>query len=63
MSDTTNEPLLELDGIGKFYGNIIALQGITTEVRAGEVTGEDLADPRFETHVRAILKKHCFRLL
>ena len=32
------QPLLELDGIGKFYGNIIALQGITTEVRAGEVT-------------------------
>jgi len=36
MSETT--PLLELDGIGKFYGNIIALQGVTTEVRAGEVT-------------------------
>lgn len=38
MSETTDQPLLELDGIGKFYGNIIALQGITTEVRAGEVT-------------------------
>ncbi len=36
MSDST--PLLELDNIGKFYGNIIALQGVTTEVRAGEVT-------------------------
>jgi simple sugar transport system ATP-binding protein len=36
MSDST--PLLELDEIGKFYGNIIALQGVTTEVRAGEVT-------------------------
>ena len=30
--------LIELDDIGKFYGNIIALQGVTTEVRAGEVT-------------------------
>jgi len=30
--------LIELDNIGKFYGNIIALQGVTTEVRAGEVT-------------------------
>lgn len=30
--------LIELDNIGKFYGNIIALQGITTHVNAGEVT-------------------------
>jgi simple sugar transport system ATP-binding protein len=35
MSDT---PLLELENISKFYGNIIALQGVTTEVRAGQVT-------------------------
>jgi simple sugar transport system ATP-binding protein len=35
MSDT---PLLQLNDIGKFYGNIIALQGVTTEVRAGQVT-------------------------
>ncbi len=35
MSDT---PLLELEDIGKFYGNIIALQGVTTEVQAGKVT-------------------------
>jgi simple sugar transport system ATP-binding protein len=35
MSDT---PLLELDNIGKYYGNIIALQGVTTEVHAGQVT-------------------------
>ena len=34
MSDT---PLLELENISKFYGNIIALQGVTTEVRAGQV--------------------------
>ena len=33
-----SDALLELDNIGKFYGNIIALQGVTTEVRAGEVT-------------------------
>ena len=31
-------PLLELTDIGKYYGNIIALQGVTTEVNAGEVT-------------------------
>ena len=30
--------LIELDNIGKFYGNIIALQGVTTTVNAGEVT-------------------------
>ena len=30
--------LIELDNIGKFYGNIIALQGVTTSVNAGEVT-------------------------
>jgi len=30
--------LIELDNLGKFYGNIIALQGITTHVNAGEVT-------------------------
>ena len=37
MSDS-QPPLLELDDIGKFYGNIIALQGVTTEVLAGKVT-------------------------
>jgi len=31
-------PLLELDGIGKFYGNIIALKDVTTTVEAGQVT-------------------------
>ncbi len=35
MSDT---PLLELTDIGKYYGNIIALRDVTTEVNAGEVT-------------------------
>jgi simple sugar transport system ATP-binding protein len=35
MSDTA---LLQLNDIGKFYGNIIALQGVTTEVQAGKVT-------------------------
>lgn len=30
--------LLELEGISKFYGNIIALEGVTTSVNAGEVT-------------------------
>ncbi|MFV2000983.1 MAG: ATP-binding cassette domain-containing protein, partial [Acidimicrobiia bacterium] len=31
-------PLLEMENISKYYGNIIALQGITTYVNAGEVT-------------------------
>ena len=35
MSDT---PLLELRDISKYYGNIIALKGITTDVQAGKVT-------------------------
>jgi simple sugar transport system ATP-binding protein len=30
--------LLALDGIAKYYGNIIALEGVTTTVEAGEVT-------------------------
>ena len=30
--------LIELENVGKFYGNIIALQGVTTTVNAGEVT-------------------------
>ncbi len=30
--------LLQLDNISKFYGNIIALEGVTTSVNAGEVT-------------------------
>jgi simple sugar transport system ATP-binding protein len=30
--------LIDLDNVGKFYGNIIALQGVTTHVNAGEVT-------------------------
>jgi len=31
-------PLIEVRGIGKRYGNIIALSDVTTSVRAGEVT-------------------------
>jgi len=30
--------LLSLDGLAKYYGNIIALEGVTTTVEAGEVT-------------------------
>lgn len=33
-----SDALIELDNIGKYYGNIIALQGVTTSVNAGEVT-------------------------
>jgi len=32
------EHLLELDNISKYYGNIIALRGVSTFVNAGEVT-------------------------
>ena len=39
MSDATNgNPLIELRGISKLYGNIIALTGVTTTVNPGEVT-------------------------
>ncbi|GAA1549417.1 ATP-binding cassette domain-containing protein [Actinomadura kijaniata] len=31
-------PLVELDGVGKHYGNIIALHGVSLDVSAGEVT-------------------------
>jgi len=36
---TNGKPhLLEVDGISKYYGNIVALKGISTYVNAGEVT-------------------------
>lgn len=40
MSESVNtgHHLLELDNISKYYGNIIALSGVSTTVNAGEVT-------------------------
>jgi len=38
MSAPVAPPLLELRDVGKDYGSVIALDGITTTVRAGEVT-------------------------
>jgi simple sugar transport system ATP-binding protein len=38
MSAAATPPLLELRDVGKDYGSVIALDGITTTVRAGEVT-------------------------
>lgn len=35
---STTGPIVEVRGIGKRFGNIIALSDVTTEVRAGEVT-------------------------
>jgi len=35
---TLTEPIVAVRGIGKRYGNIIALSDVTTEVREGEVT-------------------------
>ena len=37
-STPPRQPLLELRDVGKDYGSVIALDGITTTVRAGEVT-------------------------
>ncbi|CCQ17197.1 putative ABC transporter ATP-binding protein [Rhodococcus sp. AW25M09] len=37
-SSDTSVPLIELRGVGKSYGNIVALQGIDLRVGAGEVT-------------------------
>ena len=42
MSETN---LIELDDIGKFYGNIIALQGVTTTVNAGGAASSGSAPP------------------
>jgi simple sugar transport system ATP-binding protein len=36
--DTTAPPLIELRGVGKYFGNIIALKDITTSVGSGAVT-------------------------
>jgi simple sugar transport system ATP-binding protein len=36
--DVNGHALLELQRLSKFFGNVIALQNITTSVRAGEVT-------------------------
>jgi simple sugar transport system ATP-binding protein len=38
MSAPVNPPLLELRDVGRDYGTVVALDGITTTVRAGEVT-------------------------
>jgi simple sugar transport system ATP-binding protein len=35
---TSEEPLLELDDVGKSYGNVHALRGVNITVRQGEVT-------------------------
>jgi simple sugar transport system ATP-binding protein len=37
-SDSATRPILELDNIGKSYGNVNALRGINIVVRQGEVT-------------------------
>ncbi len=34
----TTAPLVRLTGVSKFYGNIRALQGVSLEVSAGEIT-------------------------
>lgn len=33
-----SEPLLAVDQVGRTFGNVVALSGVSTEVRAGEVT-------------------------
>lgn len=38
IAATDSAPILSVNNVSKLYGNIIALSGITTEVRAGEVT-------------------------
>ncbi|MFG2333111.1 ATP-binding cassette domain-containing protein [Streptomyces sp. NPDC048604] len=35
---TTTPPLVELDGVSKYYGNIRALEGVSLEVNAADVT-------------------------
>ena len=36
--DSASAPLLEVRGIGKYFGSVIALKDVSTTVRAGEVT-------------------------
>jgi simple sugar transport system ATP-binding protein len=38
MTGQTAAPILAVRGVGKYYGNIVALKDITTEVHAGSVT-------------------------
>ena len=38
MSEHTNGHLLELDRISKYFGNVVALTGVSAFVNAGEVT-------------------------
>lgn len=38
MTTTTDKPLLEVDGISKYFGSVIALEDVSAFVRAGEVT-------------------------
>jgi simple sugar transport system ATP-binding protein len=38
MTSTQTAPLIEVDGIGKGYGSVIALRDVSTVVNAGEVT-------------------------
>lgn len=37
-ADHSNTPILELDNVGKSYGNVHALRGVSLNVRQGEVT-------------------------
>ncbi len=36
--DTVRQPLVELDDVAKYYGNIKALEGVSLEVHAGEIS-------------------------
>ena len=38
MTTSSTTPLIEVTDLGKTYGSVLALRGITTTVRAGEVT-------------------------
>lgn len=38
MSDSDDSPLIKLEGVGKHYGNIVALEAIDMAVRPGSVT-------------------------
>jgi simple sugar transport system ATP-binding protein len=38
MTTSTEKPLLEVDGISKYFGSVIAIEDVSAFVRAGEVT-------------------------
>ena len=57
--NTTAPPLIELRGVGKYFGNIIALKDITTSVGSGAVNAPGSA---LQAHGATLFSIHPNRL-